>query len=209
MLTKRITGIAAILAAFMALNFAAVTESKAFTLNSTFDYTDVMKVNPPAQVAGYGAKSNQTHAVARKQHDLPQQTVTSEAVRNALNVQYKTVNQSFRITQALLDELAKSNPGLHSRIMAAQQNNLPANLTQAEARIIYALAAKTRTELAAAGDAAIWIPVIVVAIQLLMKVIDPDNKYGVHLPNILCLIEYIAAAFDRTYVVSKSCSTRP
>lgn len=188
MLTKRITGLAAIVAAFMAFNFAAGTEAKASTLNSTFDYSDSMRTSAPARVVAHQVKRQNAAPVQRiaSLEVLPQQPAKTQkfsAYRHPVKAsvlpqQQKPVYRAsnHRITQNVLDELAKTNSSLHARIVAANAKNMTLYVTPAEAQIIFALAAKSDMQLAAAGDAAVWATVLSIVVTVVLPQLFPTKK---------------------------------
>jgi hypothetical protein len=212
MLTKRITGLAAIVAAFMVANFAAATESKATTLNTTFEYSDAMRVNAPVRVATQNFKRHQAAPVqlASIFNTQPQKVVKTEkfsAYRHPVKTsvlpqQQKPVYRAsnHRLTQNVVDELAKTNSSLHARIIEANVKNAPLHVTPAESEIILGLAAKSDMQLAAAGDPALLSAVITLAIIILPLILPAkagpdgkpvDNPLVKALTAVICLIPII------------------
>src|SRR5690606_22906380 len=89
---------------------------------------------------------------------------------------YRANTSVQRLTQSVLDELAKTNSSLHARIVAANAKNMTLYVTPAEAQIIFALAAKSDMQLAAAGDAAVWATVLSIVVTVVLPQLFPTKK---------------------------------
>lgn len=67
-----------------------------------------------------------------------------------------------------MDELAVSNPALHSKLAAAHQAGTIPHLTKAEKRLVTAMTQQNVADIKAGSPAAAWIIVAVVAVVLLI-----------------------------------------
>lgn len=194
MLTTRICGLAAIVAAFMAVSFVATTESKASTLNTTFDYSGSMQANAPARAAARQNNRQNANPVQRTAYQQPAQQTQAT---------YRAVHAGgYTITKSLLNELAVTHPNLHARLVAAGSRNAAATVTSAEAKLIQAMAVKTQHEIKAAGSEAttVAVTIVFILIDVWVRMSDPDYKtfFGQIWRPISCVILSLFPVDDTT-----------